>query len=145
MFLLCITGWRSLLVCDLEQKNVTWNASHKSTYQLFLTYLIFSMHQLLKLWWCSPFYSIDVTHKMSLLHSSLTRCPTSPHPTLLCTRDLSEEKALANLVSRDWVSETSSQLQKSRLLLYFFPLQQLSSSLKYTSVSRNKSVWMGFY
>lgn len=105
--------WRGMFVCDLEQENCTWSAPHKSTSQLFLTQcFIFCMHQLLTLWWCSPLYSYDVSHKMSLLHSSLTRCPTSPRPMLLCTRDLSEEKALANLVSKDWVSELSSWLQE---------------------------------
>lgn len=51
--------------------------------------------------WCD-------TQNVSFPSPTLCRCPTFLHPIHLCTRDLSEEKALDNLVSRDWVSEPPS-------------------------------------
>lgn len=68
---------------------------------------------------------------------SLPRCPTSLLPTPTCTRELSPEKALANLVSRDWVSEWSTWSQKpvtewspGKILFFFGFLFEKKMSLE---------------
>lgn len=91
-------------VCAAKRKNVILNVSHKSASQLLWHDISFSPTTAADTLMIRSFVNPDMTHKVSLFHFFLPRCPTSLHPTPLCTRDLSEEKASANLVSRDSVS-----------------------------------------